>query len=46
MEENPVAKSIENPFRIYIAAFLPDLKYYNYALITAPERLQGRQKYK
>ncbi|XP_063708940.1 dynein regulatory complex subunit 3-like [Culicoides brevitarsis] len=46
MEENPVAKDTENPMRIYIAAFLPDLKYYNYAYITPQERLQGRKKYK
>lgn len=46
MEENPIAKDEESPMRIYIAAFLPDLKYYNYAYITQQERLQGRRIYK
>lgn len=46
MQENPIAKDEENPMRIYIAAFLPDLKYYNYAYITPQERLEGRKKYK
>uniref|UniRef100_A0A336MZZ2 Dynein axonemal assembly factor 1 homolog n=1 Tax=Culicoides sonorensis TaxID=179676 RepID=A0A336MZZ2_CULSO len=46
IEENPIAKDFDNPMRIYIAAFLPDLKYYNYAYITPEERIQGRKKYK
>lgn len=46
MEENPIAKDIDNPLRLYIAAFLPNLKYYNYALITEQEKLQANQKYK
>lgn len=46
IEENPIAKREDSPMRIYIAAFLPDLKYYNYAYITPQERLQGRKIYK
>lgn len=46
MEENPVAENKDEPLRIFIAVFLPTLKYYNYALLTEKERMLGRKTYK
>lgn len=48
LEGNPIAINGHNKssFRIYIAAFLPNLKYYNYAYIQEKEREKGRNEFR
>lgn len=43
LEANPISVGEEKgvPFRIYVAAFLPNLKYYNYIVLSDEEREQG-----
>lgn len=48
LDGNPI---VNNPagnvdFRLFIAAHLPDLKYYGYSIITTAEREQGREAFK
>lgn len=45
LEDNPIAKDPVNPLRIYLAALLPQLKYYNYICIDPKERDQGLEIY-
>lgn len=48
MEGNPIAIALNRAtsFRIYVAAILPNLKYYNYMYISKEERHQGSEVYK
>lgn len=48
LEANPVSIGQEKgvPFRIYIAAFLPNLKYYNYIVISDEEREEGQKHFR
>lgn len=43
MAGNPCAEKTE--FRIYIAAYIPQLVYYEYKLITSEEGIVARQAY-
>lgn len=45
LEGNPIC-SKQSDFRLYIAAYLPALKYYGYRVISAEEREQGRNIYR
>lgn len=45
MEGNPIAEDAEKPLRTYIAAVLPNLKYYNYAYIKNEEREKGNEQF-
>lgn len=42
LEGNPIAENAEKPLRTYIAAVLPNLKYYNYTYLKDEEREKGR----
>ena len=48
LEGNPIAEKCEKgvPFRLYVGAFLPHIKYYNYRLVTDVERQEGRECFK
>lgn len=43
MEGNPITKN--SNFRFYIAAFLPQLKYYEYKILKEDERENGKETY-
>lgn len=45
---NPICgkQSDDIDFRLYIAAYLSNVKYYDYRVITTTERNEGRQIYK
>ncbi|GAB0093438.1 leucine-rich repeat-containing protein 48 [Sergentomyia squamirostris] len=44
-EDNPIAKDAENPTSEFVVVFLPQIKYYNYKLITDETRASARDKY-
>lgn len=48
LEGNPICDKLTDniDFRLYIAAYLPKLKYYGYQVITNAERDKGREIYK
>lgn len=48
LDGNPVCDKLPDniDFRLYIAAYLPKLKYYGYRVITNAERDKGRKIYK
>lgn len=48
LEGNPICDKLADniDFRLYIAAYLPKLKYYGYRVITNAERDKGREIYK
>lgn len=48
LDGNPIVDNLDEnvDFRLYIAAHLPNLKYYGYSIITAAEREQGRDVFK
>lgn len=48
LEGNPICDKLTDniDFRLYIAAYLPKLKYYGYRVITNAERDKGREIYK
>lgn len=46
MEGNPIAFNPDIPIRIYVAAFLPQLKYYNYICIKNSERTTGAEMFR
>lgn len=48
IEGNPVIDKLDGnvDFRLYIAAYLPNLKYYNYSIISDLERENGRKLFK
>lgn len=48
LDGNPIVGNLDGnvDFRLFIAAHLPDLKYYGYSIITAAEREQGREIFK
>lgn len=45
MEGNPVCRTLGYPLVTYIAALLPDVKYYEYAYIEDSAREAGKQKF-
>ncbi|KAG4080724.1 hypothetical protein HA402_013254 [Bradysia odoriphaga] len=47
LEGNPIAfaSNMATPFRVYVAAILPNLKYYNYTYISKEERHNGLEAY-
>lgn len=47
LEGNPIAKrpAKNTTFRIYVAAILPHLKYYNYEYIYDEEREKGKLEF-
>lgn len=48
LEGNPISQRMikDSTFRTYIAAFLPNLKYYNYKFIHDEERHVGVENFK
>ncbi|XP_055597477.1 dynein regulatory complex subunit 3 [Uranotaenia lowii] len=42
MADNPIALDESKPLRLYVACVLPQLKYYQYVLITPEERENGK----
>lgn len=46
MEDNPIANNPEIPLRIYLAACLPHLKYYNYICIKSNEIEAGSEMFR
>lgn len=48
LDGNPIVDNLDGnvDFRLYIAAHLPDLKYYGYSIITSTEREKGREVFK
>lgn len=48
LDGNPICDKLPDniDFRLYIAAYLPKLKYYGYRVITNTERDKGRKIYK
>lgn len=48
LDGNPIVDHLDGnvDFRLFIAAHLPDLKYYGYSIITAAEREHGREIFK
>ncbi|XP_059616497.1 dynein regulatory complex subunit 3 [Phlebotomus argentipes] len=45
LEDNPIARDPHNPTSEFVAAFLPQIKYYNYTLIADETRASAREKY-
>ncbi|KAL5278736.1 LRRC48 family protein [Megaselia abdita] len=45
LEGNPIAENSEKPLRVYIAAVLPNLKYYNYTYLKDEEREKGQEQF-
>lgn len=45
LQGNPIDMIPESPLRIYIAAVLPQLKYYEYIFISEVERALGGERY-
>lgn len=45
LEGNPIAENAEKPLRIYIAAVLPNLKYYSYTYLKDEEREKGQEMF-
>lgn len=45
---NPICDEYNNDgnFRLYVAAYLPNLKYYDYRVISNEERNKGRETHK
>lgn len=48
MKGNPVVTNFRRDvkFTAYLAAVLPNLKYYNYELLTDADRKEGRAKFR
>lgn len=48
LDGNPICDKLTDniDFRLYVAAYLPKLKYYGYQVITNAERDEGREIYK
>ncbi|XP_055377347.1 dynein regulatory complex subunit 3 [Condylostylus longicornis] len=46
LEGNPIAKDDKKPLRVYLAALLPNLQYYNYIFITEKEREECLEKHR
>lgn len=42
LADNPIAKDTTKPLRLYVAAILPYLKYYQHVLIKPDERESGK----
>uniref|UniRef100_A0A1B0DCP6 Dynein axonemal assembly factor 1 homolog n=1 Tax=Phlebotomus papatasi TaxID=29031 RepID=A0A1B0DCP6_PHLPP len=45
LEDNPISRDLDNPTSEYVAAFLSQIKYYNYTLIADETRASAREKY-
>lgn len=45
LEGNSIAENAEKPLRTYIAAVLPNLKYYNYTYLKDEEREKGLEQF-
>lgn len=45
LEGNPIAENSDKPLRTYIAAVLPNLKFYNYTYIKNEEREKGLEQF-